>query len=82
MTWCRTATSSELRNAVRGFVEQYNAQWIVEKNGYLSPGQARPAWHTCDVTQARRHETNLCPRNRVRYTYANAGHNASFLICR
>ena len=24
-------------NAVRGFVEQYNAQWIVEKNGYLSP---------------------------------------------
>ena len=30
-----TATSAELRNAVRGFVEQYNAQWIVEKNGYL-----------------------------------------------
>ena len=23
----------------------YNAQWIVEKNGYLSPAQARQAWH-------------------------------------
>ena len=45
---------AELRNAVRGFVEQYNAQWIVEKNGYLSPAQARQAWHTRDVTQARR----------------------------
>ena len=22
-----------------------NAQWIVEKNGYLSPAQARQAWH-------------------------------------
>ena len=37
---------AELRNAVRGFVEQYHAQWIVEKNGYLSPAQARQAWHT------------------------------------
>ena len=34
----------ELRNAVRGFVEQYNAQWLVEKNDYLSPAQARQAW--------------------------------------
>ena len=41
-----TATSRSWRNAVRGFVEQYNAQWIVEKNGYLSPAQARQAWHT------------------------------------
>ena len=42
----RTRNIAELRNAVRGFVEQYNAQWIVEKNGYLSPAQARQAWHT------------------------------------
>ena len=35
----------ELRDAVRDFVELYNAQWIVEKNGYLSPAQARQAWH-------------------------------------
>ena len=34
-----------LRDAVRDFVELYNAQWIVEKNGYLSPAQARQAWH-------------------------------------
>ena len=32
---------AELRDAVRDFVELYNAQWIVEKNGYLSPAQAR-----------------------------------------
>ena len=37
----------------------------MEKNGYLSPAQARQAWHTA-ITQARR--TNLCPRNRVRYS--------------
>lgn len=37
---------AQLRNAVRGFVEQYNAQWIVEKNGYLSPAHARQAWDT------------------------------------
>ena len=37
---------AELRDAVRDFVELYNAQWIVEKNGYLSPAQARQAWHT------------------------------------
>ncbi len=36
---------AELRDAVRDFVELYNAQWIVEKNGYLSPAQARQAWH-------------------------------------
>jgi transposase InsO family protein len=34
----------ELRGAVRDFVERYNAQWLVEKNGYLSPNQARQAW--------------------------------------
>ena len=36
---------AELRDAVRDFVELYNAQWIVEKNGYLSPAQTRQAWH-------------------------------------
>ena len=34
----------ELRDAVRVFVERYNAQWLVEKNRYLSPAQARQAW--------------------------------------
>ena len=64
---------AELRNAVRGFVEQYNAQWIVEKNGYLRPAQARQAWHTAMSHQARRMRPNLCPRNRVRYKFRNPG---------
>ena len=41
----------ELRDAVRKFVETYNAQWLVEKNGYLSPGQARHAW--CEAVSLR-----------------------------
>ena len=45
---------AELRNAVRGFVEQYNAQWIVEKNGYLSPRSSSSGVAHRDVTQARR----------------------------
>ena len=35
----------ELRNAVRQFVDRYNAQWLVEKNGFLSPNQAREKWN-------------------------------------
>ena len=42
--WSHYRNIAELRDAVRDFVELYNAQWIVEKNGYLSPAQARP-WH-------------------------------------
>jgi len=34
----------DVRCAVRRFVEDYNAQWRVEKNGFLSPRQARQAW--------------------------------------
>ena len=56
---------AELRDAVRDFVELYNAQWIVEKNGYLSPAQARQAWPRRDLNQGPPRETNLCPRNRV-----------------
>ena len=41
---------AELRDAVRDFVELYNAQWIVEKNGYLSPAQARQAWRNLSTT--------------------------------
>ncbi len=35
----------ELRNAVRQFAHRYNAQWLVEKNGFLSPNQAREKWN-------------------------------------
>ena len=51
---------AELRNAVRGFVEQYNAQYRGEER--LSPGSSGVA--RCHGPP---HETNLCPRNRVRY---------------
>ena len=34
----------EVRRAVGKFVEGYNAQWRVEKNGVVSPRQARAAW--------------------------------------
>ena len=34
----------EVRAAVRAFVELYNDQWMIEKQGYLSPAQAREAY--------------------------------------
>jgi len=33
----------ELRRAVAAFVERYNAHWLVEKLGFISPNQARQA---------------------------------------
>ncbi len=35
----------ELQDAVRQFVDRYNAQWLVEKNGLPSPNQAREKWN-------------------------------------
>jgi putative transposase len=35
----------ELRDAVRHFVGRYNAQWMVEKNGFLSPERATEKWN-------------------------------------
>ena len=37
-------TIVEVRQAVGEFVEQYNQQWRVEKNGFLSPLRMREAW--------------------------------------
>jgi putative transposase len=37
-------TIDEVRAAVRLFVEGYNAAWLIEKNGLLSPLDARAAW--------------------------------------
>jgi putative transposase len=37
-------TAAEVRAAVAAFISRYNAHWLVEKNGYRSPAQARPAW--------------------------------------
>ena len=38
-------TIDEVRDAVRGFAARYNAEWLIEKNGYLSPNAARAAWN-------------------------------------
>lgn len=38
-------TIEELRQAVGDFVELYNSQWLIEKNGYLSPREAREAYY-------------------------------------
>jgi putative transposase len=37
-------TIDEVRVAVREFVARYNAEWLVEKNGYRSPAQMRATW--------------------------------------
>jgi transposase InsO family protein len=37
-------TIDEVRDAVRDFVARYNAEWLVEKNGYLV-SLAHPRWH-------------------------------------
>ena len=37
-------TIDDLRDAVRAFVAHYNAEWLVEKNGYRSPAHIRAAW--------------------------------------
>lgn len=37
-------TLDEVRRAVGKFVEVYNAAWRVEKNGFVSPKEAREAW--------------------------------------
>ena len=34
----------EVRQAVGAFVETYNAEWRVEKNGFVSPREARQTW--------------------------------------
>jgi hypothetical protein len=34
-------TIAEVREAVKEFVERYNQQWLVEKNGLLSPIEMR-----------------------------------------
>jgi transposase InsO family protein len=35
----------EVRDAVRAFATRHNAEWLIEKNGYRSPGAARAAWN-------------------------------------
>ncbi len=34
-------TTDEVRNAVRDLVVRYNVEWLIEKNGFRSPLDAR-----------------------------------------
>jgi transposase InsO family protein len=55
----------EGREAVKGFVDTYNREWLVEK-AISAPG--RPGPNGSSTTQSpRRVKKNLCPRNRMRY---------------
>ncbi len=38
-------TIDEVRDAVRAFVACYNAEWLIEKNGHLSPDAMREKWN-------------------------------------
>jgi transposase InsO family protein len=38
-------TIDEFRDAVRDFVARYNGEWLVEKNGHLSPNAMREKWN-------------------------------------
>jgi len=39
-------------NAVRVFVDRYDAQWLIAKNDYRSPNDARTAWDQGAFRQA------------------------------
>lgn len=45
-------TIEEVREAVRAFVARYNAEWLIEKNGYRSPAHRRAAWQKETFRQA------------------------------
>ncbi len=62
----------EVREAVRRFVDTYNREWLVEKNGFLSPWQARVQWLAQALNSPGPLKKNLCPENRVRYILLSA----------
>jgi len=45
-------TVEDVRQAVAEFVELYDESWLIEKNGYLSPRQAREAYYEREVEAA------------------------------
>jgi putative transposase len=45
-------TIDEVRHAVRAFAERYNAEWLIEKNGFRSPLDARAAWLDTNLRRA------------------------------
>ena len=55
-----------VRAAVADFVERYNQTWRLEKLGIT-----RRSRRARSMSYARRHSTNVCPGNRVRYKPTN-----------
>jgi len=45
-------TIEDVRQAVADFVELYNNEWLIEKNGYLSPRQARESYYQREMEAA------------------------------
>jgi len=45
-------TIDEVRDAARGFLARYNAEWLIEKNGHRSPLDMRAAWDELSVRRA------------------------------
>ena len=40
----------EVRAAVRTYFDRYNQHWLLEKNGYQSPAEARRTWMARRIT--------------------------------
>ena len=45
-------TIDEVRHAVRDFAARCNAEWLIGKNGYRSPIDARAAWLDTNLRRA------------------------------
>ena len=45
-------TIDQVRDAVRAFAARYNTEWLVEKNGFRSPLDARAAWLDTNLRRA------------------------------
>ncbi len=58
---------AEVKTALRRFLDTFNREWLVEKNGFLSPWQTRAQW-LAQHSPARAAKKNLCPETRVRYS--------------
>jgi putative transposase len=45
-------TLGEVRVAAHVFIVQYNASWLLEKNGFLRPSAARTTWNQANLRMA------------------------------
>ena len=45
-------TIAEVRDAVRSFVARYRAEWLIDKNGFRSPADARAIWNQATIQAA------------------------------